>query len=269
MPDRSDLGSRMKKYEAVSNTYLTNKTPVILRIDGRSFHTFTRGFQKPFDEVLVKTMQDTMAALCQNIQNAVLGYTQSDEISIVLVDYKDINTSPWFDNRVQKMSSIAASMATLCFNRAFEKNIISDSLPNNTSVKTRIAYYDSSRKGAMFDCRVFNLPKDEIANYFYWRQEDAIRNSIQMVGQANFSHKELQNKSCTDIKKMLIDNEFTPWEEYPIYLQRGSCCVKNCIRIEYKPVTGDTVERRLWGVDRNIPVFLKDGRDYIESRICL
>lgn len=115
------LGDRMKKYEYVSRTYLTPRTPVIIRIDGKAFHTFTRGFQKPFDGVLVKTMQETMKFLCENIQGCVLGYTQSDEITLVLVDYKKINSCAWFDYNIQKCASVAASMATMAFNKFFYK----------------------------------------------------------------------------------------------------------------------------------------------------
>lgn len=116
--DSSDLSKRMKKYESVSKGTLMSRMPVILRIDGRSFHTYTRGFKRPFDELLMAAMQETMKYLCENIQGCVLGYTQSDEISLVLVDYKKFTASSWFDNEIQKIVSIAASMATMAFNRA-------------------------------------------------------------------------------------------------------------------------------------------------------
>ncbi|MFR3126413.1 MAG: tRNA(His) guanylyltransferase Thg1 family protein [Coprococcus sp.] len=121
--DRSDLAKRMKGYESVSKTRLVSRMPVIIRIDGKAFHTFTRGFKKPFDEVLIKSIQDTMKYLCENIQGCVLGYHQSDEITLVLVDYKKLNSSSWFDNEVQKICSIAASMATMAFNKFFKSNV--------------------------------------------------------------------------------------------------------------------------------------------------
>lgn len=120
---RDDLGDRMKTYERVPKNYLMRRQPVILRVDGKSFHTFTKGFNKPFDEILVKTMQDTMKYLCENIQGAVLGYTQSDEITVLLTDYKALNTAAWFDYNVQKCCSIAASMATMAFNKFIFSNI--------------------------------------------------------------------------------------------------------------------------------------------------
>lgn len=119
---RDSLGDRMKTYEDVTRTHLTRRTPVIIRLDGCHFHTFTRGMDKPYDKILCKSMQDTMKYLCENIQNCVLGYTQSDEITLVLCDYKKINTAAWFDNNVRKMCSVSASLATLAFNRIFAGN---------------------------------------------------------------------------------------------------------------------------------------------------
>ena len=120
MSVKDDLGKRMKTfYEQVPKTKLMRRCPVAVRIDGKSFHTFTKNFQKPFDEVLIKTMQDTMKYLCENIQGCVLGYTQSDEITLILVDYKKLTSSAWFDYEVQKICSIAASMATMAFNQIF------------------------------------------------------------------------------------------------------------------------------------------------------
>ena len=124
MPVNDELGTRMKEfYENVPKTRLVRRIPVAIRLDGKAFHTFTRGFQKPFDEVLGKAMRKTMKYLCENIQGCVLGYTQSDEITLILVDYQNLNSCAWFDYEVQKMCSIAASMATMAFNKFFTKNV--------------------------------------------------------------------------------------------------------------------------------------------------
>ena len=118
------LGTRMKTfYEQIPKSKLMRRTPVIVRIDGKAFHMFTKGFRRPFDELLTRSMQETTRYLCENIQGCVLGYTQSDEISLVLVDYQTFETSAWFDYEIQKMCSVAASMATLAFNRFFQKNV--------------------------------------------------------------------------------------------------------------------------------------------------
>ena len=117
---RDELGIRMKNfYESVPKTKLLRRTPVAIRIDGKAFHSFTRGMKKPFDFILIESMQKTMQYLCENIQGCVLGYTQSDEITLLLIDYKRLNSDAWFDYEVQKMCSIAASMTTMAFNRYF------------------------------------------------------------------------------------------------------------------------------------------------------
>ena len=277
MPIHDELGTRMKEfYESVPKTKLMRRTPVAIRVDGKAFHTFTRGFNKPFDDVLINTMQDTMKYLCENIQGCVLGYTQSDEITLILVDYKRLNSSAWFDYEVQKMCSIAASMATLAFNKFFESNIekendsftaewLDDDTDNpnykNKKLEDLWRVHDKAlKKGAMFDARCFNIPKEEVTNLVYWRQLDATRNSIQMVGQANFSHKELQGKSCEKIKEMLITEKGVSWEDFNPMYKHGSCCIK---------VTAETdgVTRSSWEIDKNIPLFVGEGREYIESLI--
>ena len=125
--DTSDLGKRMKGYEKVAQSYLYKRTPVIIRLDGKAAHTFTRGFDKPFDMRFINAMQYTMFNLCEQIEGAVFGYTQSDEITLVLVDYKTLETQSWFNYRTDKICSVAASIATLSFDRYFRhwQNIIS------------------------------------------------------------------------------------------------------------------------------------------------
>lgn len=277
MEVRDDLGNRMKEYyENIPKTKLMRRCPVIMRCDGKSFHTFSRNFQKPFDEVLIKTMQETMKYLCENIQGCVLGYTQSDEITLVLVDYKKFTSQAWFDYEVQKMCSIAASMATMAFNRAFAKNV-KEFIYNNgenyevnsEEYKLCEVYKRAVDKGAMFDCRCFNIPKEEVTNCIYWRQLDATRNSIQMVGQANFSHKELQNKSCNDIQDMLMVQKGINWNDLPIYQKRGSCCVRNHMISE--PYGNRMLDKNAgeneWVIDKNIPIFKGEDRKYIDNLV--
>jgi tRNA(His) 5'-end guanylyltransferase len=273
MAVRDDLGNRMKEYyENIPKTKLMRRCPVILRIDGKAFHTFARGLQKPFDEVLVKTMQETMKYLCENIQGCVLGYTQSDEITLVLVDYKKITSQAWFDYEVQKMCSIAASMTTMAFNKFFRDNV-GDYLYENYDEQYLADYIETLQnavdKGAMFDCRCFNIPKEEVTNCIYWRQLDASRNSIQMVGQANFSHKELQNKSCNDIQDMLMVQKGINWNDLPIYQKRGSCCVRNHMISEPygNRMLDETAGENEWIIDKDIPIFKGEGRKYIDDLV--
>ena len=275
---RDDLGNRMKTfYEEIPKTRLMRRTPVVIRIDGKAFHTFTRGFKRPFDDVLIKTMQETAKYLCENIQGCQLAYTQSDEISLLLIDYQRFETSAWFDYEIQKMVSISASMATMVFNRVFSETVSDLKFDNTNPMDT---YFEAVYSGAMFDARVFNIPKEEVTNYFYWRQLDASRNSIQMVGQANFSHRELQNKSCNDIQDMLMTQKGINWNDFPTYQKRGSCVIKEDYWIdgnngceyseEYSEVLNRTggcetdIMRSRWIIDKDIPIFKGDGREYIE-----
>ena len=274
MPIHDDLGRRMKEYyEQIPKTKLMRRCPVIIRIDGKAFHSFTKGFKRPFDNVLIESMQETMKYLCENIQGCVLGYHQSDEISLVLVDYHKLTSNAWFDYEVQKICSIAASMATVAFNKIFEQNCIeySQVVPNTElGRKVMDVYSKASEKGAMFDARCFNIPKEEVTNYIYWRQLDATRNSIQMVGQANFSHKELHGKSCNQIQDMLMTQKGVNWNDYPIYQKRGSCCVKESYStVDLSTYTGsvDAITRTRWIIDKEIPIFKGEDRNYIDKLI--
>ena len=282
MPVHDELGTRMKKYyEQIPKTKLMRRMPVIIRIDGKAFHTFTKGFKRPFDEILIKTMQETTKYLCENIQGCVLGYTQSDEITLVLVDYQTFETAAWFDYEVQKMCSIAASMATMAFNKYFKRNVdteITDYVfflaPQCVEAQEKIAEYhtkllQATAHGAMFDARVFNIPKEEVTNCIYWRQLDASRNSIQMVGKANFSHKELQGKNCNAIQDMLMMQKGINWNDFPTYMKRGTCVIKE----EYEDaIIRDQrgihrIMKTRWIIDKEIPLFKGEGREYIDRLI--
>lgn len=291
--DRSDLAERMKGYEKRNRYYLQRRMPVILRLDMRAGHSFTKGFKRPFDEVFIKSMQETAKYLCENIQNCKLSYQQSDEITLLLVDYDKLNTDCFFDYRVDKLCSIAASMATMAFNNIFSKYVKEFDLElayNDNGIDTEEnrklweIYKKAINKGAMFDARCFNIPKEEVTNLIYWRQLDASRNSIQMVGQANFSHKELQNKSCNDIQDMLMTQKGINWNDLPTYQKRGSCCVKENHFIENEKgtqicfpdrcsdpfedeeaLTG--VHRSSWIIDTDIPIFKGEGREYIDRLV--
>ena len=276
--DKTSLGDRMKNnYENVNRFYLTRRMPVIIRMDMKAGHTFTRGMKKPFDDIFVKTMQETMKYLCENIQGCVLGYTQSDEISLVLTDYAELTTDAWFGNNLQKMCSVSASMATLAFNKAFNDNIvryIDSHFDTDCDVTKDLAEYtkiliNARNKGAMFDSRVFTIPKEEVCNYFIWRQQDATRNSIQSVGQANFSDKELHKKSTKDIQDMLMTQKGINWNNYATTLKRGSCCIKvDDSLTEYDEVGNicGYTQRSKWIIDNEIPIFTQD-RNYVEKRI--
>lgn len=255
---KDDLGTRMKEfYEKPAQTKLTRRTPVAIRIDGKAFHTFTQGFNKPFDKVLMQSMQETMLYLCKKIQGCVFGYTQSDEITLILIDYQKFTTSAWFDYEVQKLCSISASMATMAFNQFFAVNVSAytygiSTLDWNTYETLYKTYNIAKDEGAMFDARCFNIPKEEVANLIYWRQVDATRNSIQMVGQANFSQKELDGKTCNDIQDMLMLQKNINWNDFSVDCKRGSACIYT---------------DNGWTVDKEMPIIRGENRNYIERHI--
>lgn len=249
--NKDSLGDRMKEfYENRSKTYLTRRTPVIIRLDGKAFHSFTKGFKRPYDEIFHTAMNNTMKYLCANIQGCKLGYTQSDEITLLLTDYTTLTTDAWFGYGVQKVCSVAASMATLMFNKYFREavNEYFTGKVMDTYQKTMCLARD---KGAMFDARCFNVPKEEVTNCFIWRQQDATRNAVQMLGQANFTHKELQGKSGSDIQDMLMLQKGINFNDMPTVFKRGLCCVK---------------AEKGWTLDLEIPIFTQN-REYIEKFI--
>ena len=263
---KDSLGDRMKEnYENRAKTYLVRRMPVIIRLDGKAFHTFTKGLKKPYDEIFHNTMNATMKYLCENIQGCKLGYTQSDEITLLLTDYDTLTTDAWFDYSVQKMCSVAASMATMAFNKFWRINF-----NNDVDLVSELEYAKvlfNKFDCAMFDSRCFNIPEDEVTNCFIWRQQDATRNAIQMLGQCNFSHKELHGKSCNDIQDMLMLQKGINFNDMPTEFKRGVCCVKE----EYATVdlatysgSTETITRTRWVLDKEIPIFTQD-RDYIEK----
>lgn len=293
--DRSDLANRMKEYEKAGQRYLTRRMPIVLRLDGCHFHSFTKGFKRPFDEVLIKSMQETAKYLCENIQGATLAYCQSDEITILIVDYKNIDSSAWFDNRQNKIESVAASMCTMAFNKLFRQN--AEEFMQNCATETKGLYGEGTieyelcktyqkaiEKGAYFDCRAFNIPKEDVTNNFYWRQLDCSRNSVQMVGQANFSHKELHKKTCNMIQDMLMTQKGINWNSFPTHQKRGTCVIKEDYfepsedgkDVKYPegcsdPYEDDEIEygtwRTRWIIDKEIPIFKSEGREYIDRLV--
>ncbi len=286
MPVHDELGKRMKEYyEEIPKIKLYRRLPVVIRLDMRCGHSYCRGFRRPFDDLFIKSMQETAKYLCENVMGAVLSYQQSDEISLLLIDYKKLESQAFFDYEVQKICSVTASMATMAFNKIFSRNLI-DFHPDVTfydgedpseydcaakfgfdvrtpeglaELRKYCEVYDRAiEKGAIFDSRCFNIPESEVANYFLWRQLDATRNSIQMVGQANFSHKELQGKSCSAIQDMLHEQRGINWNDFSTYKKRGSCCIKVNEEV-------DGIMRSKWIVGEDIPIFKGDGRNYIEG----
>ena len=269
------LGDRMKGfYEDRYRIYLTRRMPVIIRVDGNAFHTFTRGLDKPFDHDFMKIMQKTCLSLCQNIQGCVGGYVQSDEISLLLVDYQTIESDAWFDYNLQKITSLAAARATMTFNDLVRRMVLD--AENSAKIFEGVYKYDPADKKyalayrwydkqgcAMFDARAFNIPKEEVCNYFIWRQKDATRNSIQAAGQAYFSHKDLNGKSQSNIQEMLFQKGIN-WNDYTIPEKRGSFVRRFTEKTETED--GIVTVRHPWYIDDEMPILTED-RNYIEDLI--
>lgn len=263
MPVNDALGTRMKTfYEAIPKFQLYRRTPVAIRIDGKAFHTFTRGFAKPFDERLGNAMARTMEYLCKNIQGCVFGYTQSDEITLILIDYQTFETDAWFAYEVQKLCSISASMATMAFNRYFAdeveqwhfdhidfpKEFGCDAI-DPSDEKLNSAYLKALASGAMFDARCFNIPKEEVTNLVYWRQVDAARNSVQMAARAQFSHAQCDNKNVAELQEMLFQEKGINWNDYPTRWKRGVAWTQET------------------GVDYEMPMLKGEDRKYLDALI--
>lgn len=211
-----DIGDRMKaNYEARAKYKLTRRTPVIIRVDGRAFHTFTRGFNRPFDNRIMGGIKSVMEALVREAQGCKVAYCQSDEISLFLTDWDTLQTESWFDYNIAKLTSVSASIATRAFNSYLQGYNVGEGLPSH------------AKSGAEFDARAFNIPIEEVANYFLWRAKDWYRNSITMYTQSFFSHGQLQGKSCQDMHEMLHHvgknwtNDLTPAQRNGIFMYRA------------------------------------------------
>ena len=246
---KDSLGDRQKDYEGIPRSRLLKKMPVVARIDGKAFHTLTKGMAKPYDKNFQYTMLDTALYLCSEIQNCRMAYVQSDEISLLLMDNNNRDTQGWFDHDLQKMCSVAASMATSQFMYSFITNFGIQAVSGNVR--------------PAFDARFWNLPEHEVCNYFIWRQNDAVRNSIQSLAQANFSHKELHGLSCDELQEKLFQEKGINWNDCLVMDKRGACVVKS-IRTVYSE--NGQASRRVWETDLNIPIFTQD-RAYIENKV--
>lgn len=232
------LGDRMKKYERCSSHYLMPHMPTIIRVDGKTFHSFTRkiGAKKPFDQSLRRIFLKTMEMLFDNIQNAAFAYHQSDEISILLKDWPDLNTEQWFGGNIQKIASVSASMATAFFNPQFPVTQV-----------------------AMFDARVFQLPPMEVVNYFIWRQKDWERNSLQMLARSCFSQKQLHKKSSAEIHDMLHSLDVN-WNDCETWEKSGTVIRRYCEDDVYHQIAdpGSII------IENETPIF-SQYRPYIEQ----
>lgn len=251
---KQSLFERMKGYEKASRVVLDGDLPIIVRIDGKAFSTYTRNLNQPFDQQFTDAMLYCMKSLCKQIQQVNFAYTQSDEITLVLSGYSNEKSEPWFGGKVEKIASVSASIATFYFNKYLS---------------------EVTELPAFFDARVFNLPSiNEVVNMLIWRQNDAMRNSLNSYARHFFSHKQIHGKSIDQVKQLLKKHDKS-WDGLNPVIKCGGCCIKKsfarAVNNPYnkKKENDDTktvVERSEWVVDRNIPIFVKN-KEYILGNI--
>jgi tRNA(His) guanylyltransferase len=250
MSDKTALGDRMRRHEAAHRAVLPRRTYTLLRVDGRSFHTYLRGCQRPFDAAFMADMDAVAEALCAEITGSVFAYTQSDEISILITDFASEHTEPWFGGVAAKQLSISAALATAVLNERRLGN------------------------RALFDSRVFTISDPmEVANYFLWRQRDAVRNSISMAAQAHFSHKRLHGVNSGGMQELLWSEAGVNWSDYPDGCKRGRVTVR---RTGERPVeyvdkrsneTVRTMAVRSWWETDAAPHFTTDPGSWLAETI--
>jgi tRNA(His) 5'-end guanylyltransferase len=228
-----------RNYEGVFRLQLPARMPIILRVDGRAFHTLTRHCHRPFDAGLMAAMDGVAVALCEEISGAQVAYVQSDEVSVLIHPYKRLQSQCWFAGDVQKIVSISASIATAAFNQLHP------------------TAFTQSLAVANFDSRVFVLPEAEVCNYFVWRQKDAERNSLQMLARSLYSHAALDEKNGSDLQEMCFQKGKN-WNDLPAAQKRGRCIVP----IAAHAPEGSVIARG-WATDPDTPIFTQD-RNYIE-----
>lgn len=250
MTDKTALGDRMKRHEASYRTILPRRTYTLLRVDGRAFHSYLRGAAKPFDEAFMADMDAVAEALCAEITGSVFAYTQSDEISILVTDFASEQTEPWFGGVVAKQLSVSASLATA---------VLNERRPG---------------RRALFDSRVFTLSDPvEVANYFLWRQRDAVRNSISMAAQSRFSHTRLHGVNSSGMQQLLWSEAGVNWNDYPDGCKRGRVTVRH---VGERPVeyvdrrTNETVSTtavRSWWASSAAPRFTTEPEGWLAHTI--
>jgi tRNA(His) 5'-end guanylyltransferase len=265
------LGDRMKRYEDITRYKLPPRTYTLLRVDGRAFHTFTRGLEKPYDKSFMAIMDTVAIKLCEEIAGAQFAFVQSDEISLLAVDFLEIGTQAWFDGLVQKWCSVAAAIATMTFNVEVMKAI-------QQNLEMNITEIGSKKPCATFDARVWTIPDHvEVENYFVWRQQDAVRNSVMMLARAHASHKQLHGKNQS-AQHEIIHAAGDNWEKHPARFKHGGVIRRQAV--DYLAPLSAThpafiqlaegkrvpLERSNWFMDVDTPVFTRD-RDYLRNMI--
>ena len=250
---KDSIGDRMKnQYENRTRYCLPRRTYTIIRVDGKAFHTYTRGAEKPYDYGLMADMDTAACELASGMMGCQFGYGQSDEYSFLLTDFAMENTELWFDGNIQKMASVAASTFATAFDRAriYRCREILVAWPPPPA----------------FDARVFTIPdRTEVENYFIWRQQDATRNAILMAGYAQFSPKQMHGINVNEVQEKLFTEKAINFNEYPANAKRGRVVWRENYEIEQD---GAWAQRSRWSVDCEMPILTQD-RDYFHARMAI
>jgi len=258
--ENQSLADRIKNYENTTRKYLPSKCYTLIRLDGKAFHTFTRHFKKPYDDRLIEAMQQTTKYLCSHIQGCKVGYTQSDEITLVLTDFDNEKTNAWLNGNIQKISSISASMAS---------TFLYFYLVNYTNIYDEKDISDIP----IFDSRVWTLDdKYEVFNTILWRQHDCTKNAIQGLAQSVFSHKECINKNCKKLIDYLKEKGLN-FDHYLSYIKFGTLVYKESTLHEGKIMDafGNSISKGFsmnssWVIDTNCPK-LDENKDYLLNKL--
>lgn len=255
--DKDSLGDRMKAYEEVNERKLVANIPFIIRLDGVAFHTFTKKLVRPMDDILASAMQQTMVSLCEDVPYCKYGYTQSDEITLVCVIDDVKNSQGFYGNRVNKITTVTAAKATKYFNKHFYDNV--QKLKNDKNAfknVTDISVYEKKLFIAEFDSRVFNIPEHDIENNLIWRQQDAVRNSINALGHANLSQSQMHKKNTSEVMDILMLEKGINWNDCITYQKRGCAAYK--VPVEVPTRDGGTIIRDKWKLDLDMPILMAD-----------
>lgn len=243
----NDLATRMKRYEQSYDFRVPPRTYVIVRLDGHGFSKYTKKMNKPFDNVFSDAMDFTAAGLCERF-TPKFAYTQSDEISLILTDFENIEAQQIFDGKVQKICSLTAGVATARFNKY---------LMAKTVLNGKLMLFESDIMDfnmAEFDSRVYIIPDfREVYNYLVWRQQDCTRNSISMAAQSVYSHKDLEKKS-SEMKQEMLFKKGINWNDYKTKYKRGTIIRKD---VYEKDTPSGIVLRSKWS-SVETPVFTQD-----------
>jgi tRNA(His) guanylyltransferase len=252
---KDPIGDRLKtKYEDVFRVSVPQQTYGLVRIDGKAFHTFTKGLQRPYCPELGQALDTAAKTLCKEMMGCRFAYGQSDEYSFLFTDFDTEKSEMWFSGNAMKIASVSASIFTAAFNEAWSGPI--------------------RRKSGTFDSRVFVIPpRRDVFEYFRWRQADASRNSLRMLASCHFSHKELQGKGASDLHEMLHKAVGVNWNDCASAFRRGRVVKKvestrtvSYIHRKTKETNTQTITESVWSVDQEIPVFTRN-KAYLESMI--